>query len=251
MASVATAAALYSQSQAQSFLQLNADVLSAVAPSVDPMNKLAARVSLTFSTPSKGPLADTNSALRTAMGSVVYAVISAQTVAFFQAYSKDERNLATLVATWAKVPESDVLVVPTGDATPLYNVTVWPVGSLLSQLTSGCSDCICSVQNQPMFAPYAWLPSNTSCASQFISSSVGLRYVVDIFSNYDVANSAVVDNLAMQWLALPNSTLQHTRPVVEGVPGSLDPLATALASLGVSIAMLAVGAVLWYRQPAE
>ena len=98
LALLAAATAQYTQSQAQSFLQMKADVLAAVAPSIDPINKLAARVSLTFATPNGKPLADANSAIRSAMGDMVrYSIVSTEVVVYFQAYSLSADNLLSLV----------------------------------------------------------------------------------------------------------------------------------------------------------
>ena len=229
MTSVAAATALYSQSQAQSFLQMEADVLSAVAPNIYPVNKLAARVSLTFAAPTKGPLADADSALKSAMGNgVVYSVVSAHVVLFEQIYDKDGKYMA-------QAPEQ-VLVVPAMSPS-LYNVTALPnpyvsVESAWALIGGadvhfvGCSDC------------------NTTCGC---SRNIGLRYVVDVFSNYDVSSSSVANYLAMRWPYMPNSTLQYTLPAVEVTPESLEPSAALFASSGVSLAVLAAGVVLWHK----
>ena len=296
LALLAAAAAQYTQSQAQSFLQVKGDVLAAVAPSIYPINKLAARVSLTFATPKDKPISDAYDAIKSAMADMVqYSIISTELVVYFQAYSYSADNLLSLVATWAEVPESNVLVVlhdgPGGvpdsvkTGGKLYNVTVLPgtdshnfnnpykpvvdvVALLLANLPANdpnfeCSNCgsrcscanICYIQKQPAFFQYAYTPSGTNCKSSFVGGVAALRYTVDLFSNYDVANSVAATDLTRRWTAtvnsyaaMPATTLQYTYPVVQADPGPLNLTISAYVSSGVSVALLAVMGVFWYRR---
>ena len=298
LALMATAAAQYTQAQSQSFLQMKADVLAAVAPSIDPINKLAARVSLTFANSTGIALPDSNQAIIDAMRDIaIYSIVSTEVVAFFQAYSKDAANLVTLVATWADVPESYVLVVvndtPSNQLSMqqrqegnMYNVTVmanidtraveknpWNVvdkvwTDLLPNLPSrdknyNCAVCgstctcanICYYQLLPEFIDYAYNPNGRNCNSSFIGGQVGLRYTIDLFSNYDVPNSQVANDMAHIWAAstsvwpnLPNTTLQFTVPMPEHEPGPLKLSATVFASSGISVAVIGVVVVMLYRR---
>lgn len=85
----------YSQSQSQSFLAMTTDVLAAVAPSIDPIYKLAAQTSITF------PAADgahDRLIAQAVGGSVDYSIVAAQTVTYFRAYANPgEDALITLV----------------------------------------------------------------------------------------------------------------------------------------------------------
>lgn len=299
VASFAPAAAQYTQAQAQTFLQMKSDVLAAVAPSIDPVHKLAARVSLTFLQPNTTRIIkDTNRDIITAMGDgVLYAIVNAQRVAAFQAFGKGADKMTRLVAAWAGVPEANVLVVvddgPNGvpstmsarnGGAQLYNITVMPnpntlntnpyftivdtVDVLLSKLPARdanypCTACgeRCSCQNicyfaqQPAFTGTTWNIDGGDCNSTFVGGGVGLRYVVDMFSNYDTPNAVVVGDLAQRWAAttsvwpaVPNTTLQYTMPVAEAGPGPLSMTATVFASIGVSAAVLVGGVLLWFRK---
>ena len=127
---------VYTQSKAQSFLAMTRDVLAAVAPSIDPIYKLAAQTSITLN-------ASVGSHDRTIAqaigGSMDYSVVDAQTVAYFRAYVTDPNALVLMLAAWAGVDTRNIVVVrddvygttkaqdvANGGAVGIYNVTVLP-----------------------------------------------------------------------------------------------------------------------------
>ena len=112
----------YSQGQAASFLELSNDILAAIAPSIDPVYKLAAQTTITF--PETTPSRTHWSLIQSAMGdSHIFSISNAERVTFFRALVSDGQALTNLVTQWAGVPASTVLVVA-DDAKNSYTVTI-------------------------------------------------------------------------------------------------------------------------------
>ena len=218
----ASAQTPYTQTQAQSFQSLSRDVLAAIAPSIDPMYKLAAQTTLTFSG-EKEPT-DHWREIQYAMGdSLTYAIVNAERVTYFRALvAASPDQIAAVISTWAGVPADNVLVVKdTGDtgATPtqtaksltLYNVTVLPqpnplngpyvsmvdtVKGLIAVMPPNCMEeaaCLCKV----LIATPSW---NDGCTNSFANASVGMRFTIDIFTDFDVPNSAMSDTIKSAWM---------------------------------------------------
>lgn len=94
-----------------SFLDATKDVLAAVAPAIDPVNRLAARVWVTLNNVTSGGASTTLEKL--VQDSVEYSVVNVRRCLYFRLQaSATAAALTALVAEWAGVPQDWVVVAP-------------------------------------------------------------------------------------------------------------------------------------------
>lgn len=215
----------YTQTQAQSFQSLSRDVLAAVAPSIDPMYKLAAQTSLTF----KGGEAEKKdhwNQIQYAMGdTITFSVVNAERVLSFRALvAASPDSLANLISDWATVPLENIVVtkddgdtgatqMQTARLLTYYNVTVLPridvlnarspyvsqldtVVGLIKDMPPICFEeaaCLCKITKRTT----TW---QDGCLGTFTNATVGIRFTIDVFADYDQPNSAMANTITSAWL---------------------------------------------------
>ena len=157
--------------------------------------------------------------------SLRYSIVNAERVTSFRALVSASPDLiAEVVSSWAAVPFENVLVVKdTGDtgaknsqilqSLTWYNITVLPqanplnAGSpyvdqidtakgLIRDLPPNCfaeAACMCNI----LLAERRW---QDGCKGTFLNASVGIRFTIDVFEDFDVPNSVVAGIVTNRWL---------------------------------------------------
>lgn len=257
------------------FLKRSEDVLSIVAPFIDPQFKLAAQTTVTLSR-SYGAH-DTlieNVFKQTANPKVIEARrVVAFTITLQVTSSNRVAGVKDFIATWARTAygssPSDILVVAVAQDINgnrgTYNVTIaapresdwdkfflsapdWAlrlVGNNLPACATsinskssvdGCN-ALCTAFNG---RPGNQVTSDPACPANVLSKSIGTRYVIDFFSAFSTPNGLTASRLSSTAQLMPSTVLQYQLPVAFAEPSSINRIPTLAGTLGASALLLAV-----------
>lgn len=271
-----------------SFIDSTKDILSVVAPSLDPQLKLAAQAQITLSDYKRAhDVLVENMFRQTAPAKVIE---TRRVVAFsigLNVISSDRVGTVTdFMAQWAarafKSARSDVLVTEVsnrlGTAQSVFNVTIaaparsdWdalfetsPNNALaligLDDPTcantlegrgslNGCGG-ICTALIGSYSSP---VTASLPCPQNIFARSMGYRYVIDFFSTFSTPNSVTARRLQDTEKYLPTTTLQYKLPYALSEPGSVNNLPILAGTLGASAVLVGLMVCIQYRnnQPPE
>lgn len=262
-----------------SFLESSKDVLSIVAPTIDPQLKLAAQATVTLSTSSGAHSALIETMFRK---TAVAKVIEARRVVSFTMElrvipSDDVGAVTELMSGWAArtfgSSGSDVLVVKdpgtvngnkaaynvTIAAKPFENSFVSTPGRFLNligldnpqcdttlnakDIDAGCG-ALCSAFSNRQGSP---VTPFTTCTGSILRKSIGYRYVVDFFSSFSTPSGVTARRLQDTQNYLPSTILQYKLPTALPEPGEIDRLPILAATFGASVVIFAGVAYFQYK----